>query len=101
MLGPAGVDPVNSSNEVVPSVVWCNENETLVVDADEVEDCATVGLVKCDWAALLKECEIAVHYEVGYMTAGSASNDVWAAYKAMTALCGCVGGHVTTSLCED
>lgn len=85
----------------MPAVVRWNKIKTDVSDADEVYDCATVGFVKWDCATSKCECETAVHYEVGYMTAGTASSDVCTAYKAMTALCGCVGGHVTTSLKED
>lgn len=88
MLGPLGVDPENPSNEVVSAVVCLDKKETDTSDSDEVSDCATVGLVKKNCATLEKECCIAVHYEGGYATAGTASDEVEAAYKAITAFCG-------------
>lgn len=44
MFGPIGVDSVNASNEVVPSIVCEGYISTILEVADEVTDCAAVGL---------------------------------------------------------
>lgn len=59
-------------------------------------ECTAVGPEKCNCASNLKECEMAVHYETGYVPAVSVSLGIDLAYKTLTTLCGTgVSGHMS------
>lgn len=74
IFGPIGVDSVNSSNEVVTSIVCCCKEVTITVEADDVADCATVGTEGIFSADSKSKCST-VHYEAGYVTAGISAKD--------------------------
>lgn len=47
MLGPLGVDSVNSANEVVPPVVCGNKCAALTAEPEKVKDKTTTGVECC------------------------------------------------------